>query len=59
MARRTRCLELRAKLAAGELTEVNDLITYNLDIRRFTQDVIENCEGAELLRALWDALSRR
>ncbi len=57
VARRTRCLELRAKLAAGDVTAVNDLITYNLDIRRFTQDVIENCEGPELLRALWRALS--
>ena len=57
VARRTRCLDLRAKLSAGEVTSVNDLITYNLDIRRFTQDVIENCEGPDLLRALWDALS--
>ena len=57
VARRTRCLDLRARLAAGEVTAVNDLITYNLDIRRFTQDVIENCEGSDLLRALWDALS--
>ncbi|MFI5275113.1 MAG: DNA methyltransferase, partial [Ktedonobacterales bacterium] len=57
VARRTRCLELRAKLARGEVTEVNDLITYNLDIVRFTQDVIERCEGPELLRALWKALA--
>ncbi len=56
VARRNRCLELRAKLAAGEIRDINDLITYNLDIRQFIQDVIENCEGPELLRAFWLAL---
>jgi hypothetical protein len=54
--RRKRCLELRAKLAAGEVREVNDLITYNLDLRQFAQDVIENCEGPDLLRAIWKAV---
>ncbi len=28
----------------------------NLNIRQFAQDVIENCEGPELLRALWYAI---
>ena len=37
------------KLSNGEIHEVNDLITYNLNIRQFAQDVIENCEGPELL----------
>jgi hypothetical protein len=57
VARRTRCLDLRAKLAAGEVTQVNDLITYNLDIERFALDAIERCEGPELLRAFWKALT--
>ncbi|WIG60148.1 MAG: Putative type IIS restriction /modification enzyme, N-terminal half [Ktedonobacterales bacterium] len=57
VARRTRCHELRAKLAAGEITSINDLITYNLDIERFARDVIERCEGVELLRAFWQALN--
>jgi len=56
VCRRQRCLELRAKLTAGEVTETNDLITYNLDIRQFAQDVIEECEGPELLRAFWHAI---
>ena len=30
----------------------------NLDIRQFAQDVIENCEGPELLRALWNAIEK-
>jgi len=55
--RRKRCLELRQKLANGEVQEINDLITYNLDIRQFAQDVIENSEGPELIRAFWRALN--
>ncbi len=58
VTRRRRCHELRAKLRAGEVHAVNDLITYNLDIRRFVQDAIENCEGPELLRAFWKALEQ-
>ena len=56
VARRKRCEELRAKLAGGEVRDVNDLITLNLNVRQFTQDVIENCEGPELLRAFWHAI---
>ena len=56
VVRRQRCLELRGKLRAGEMAEINDLITYNLDIRQFAQDVIEECEGPELLRAFWHAI---
>ena len=33
------------------------MITYNLNIRQFAQDVIENCEGPELLRAFWQAIT--
>ncbi len=56
VARRKRCEELLAKLAGGEVRDINDLITLNLNIRQFAQDVIENCEGPELLRALWHAI---
>ena len=56
IARRTRYAEIRAKLAAGEVREINDLITLNLDIRQFAQDVIERCEGPDLLRAFWKAI---
>ena len=57
VARRKRYTEVRAKLAAGEVTEINDLITLNLDIERFAQDVIDWSEGAELVRAFWHALT--
>ncbi len=57
VARRQRYETVRAKLANGEVRDINDLITYNLNIRQFAQDVIENCEGPELLRALWKAIT--
>ena len=56
VARRHRYETVRAKLANGEITDINDLITYNLNIRQFAQDVIESCEGPELLRAFWQAI---
>ena len=56
VARRTRYAEVRAKLASGEVQEVNDLVTLNLDIERFAKDVIAQSEGPELLRAFWHAL---
>lgn len=37
---------------------INDLITLNLDIRQFAQDVIDGCEGPDLLRALWHAIEK-
>jgi hypothetical protein len=57
VARRQRCEEVRRKLAAGEVREVNDFITLNLDLRQFAQDVIQNCEGPDLLMAFWNAIS--
>ena len=58
IARRKRYEEVRAKLIAGEVRDINDLVTLNLDIRQFAQDAIENCEGSELLRAFWHAIER-
>src|SRR5208283_4623517 len=58
VARRTRCEEIRKKLAAGEIRDINELVTLNLDIRQFAQDVIENCEGPESLRVFWNAIER-
>ena len=57
VARRRRYEEVRAKLAAGEVQSINDLITLNLDIERFARDVIAQSEGPELLRAFWHSLT--
>jgi hypothetical protein len=58
VARRQRYEEVRQKLASGEIRDINDLITYNLNIQQFAQDVIENCEGPDLLRAFWHAIEK-
>ncbi len=58
VARRKRYEEVRAKLEAGEVHSINDLITYNLDIRQFAQDAIENCEGPDLLRAFYQSIEQ-
>jgi hypothetical protein len=57
VVRRERCLDVREKLASGAVHSINDLITLNLDIRQFAQDVIATCEGPELLRAFYAAIS--
>ena len=57
VARRRRYEEVRAKLAAGEVQSINDLITLNLDIERFAKDVVKQSEGPELLRAFWHSLT--
>ena len=59
VTRRQRYNEVREKLASGKIRDINDLITYNLDIRQFAEDVIANCEGPELLRAFWRSIVGR
>ena len=56
-ARRQRCLDVHERLAEGSISEINALITYNLDIRRFAEDAILSSEGPELLRAFYQAIT--
>jgi len=58
VARRQRHEQVRSQLAMGEVTEINDLITLNLDIERFAEDVVAQSEGPELLRAVWQAIRK-
>jgi len=58
IARRTRYDEIKTRLGGGEVRDINDLITLNLDIRQFAQDAIENCDGPDLLRAFWHAIEK-
>ena len=57
VARRQRYQEVRDKLAAGGVSDVNDLITLNLDAEQFALNVIVQSEGPELLRAFWNAIN--
>lgn len=56
VARRQRHDEVWEKLVDGQVHEIDDLITYNLDIWQFARDAIQNCEGPELLRAFFKAI---
>ncbi len=56
LARRRRFEDTRAKLTGGEIRSIDDIITFNLDIRRFARDVIETCESPRLLSAFWRSL---
>ncbi|KWT92173.1 Eco57I restriction-modification methylase domain-containing protein [Candidatus Magnetominusculus xianensis] len=55
--RRKRYKEIIGKIAAKEIHEINDFITYNLNIRQFAQDVIENTDDPELLKYFYKAIS--
>ena len=55
IARHLRCHELRKKLRAGEVKDPADLVTLNLDIRQFVQDLIATAP-ADLALAMWKAL---
>ena len=57
--RRKRCLDLQAKLAAGEARSIDALIGLNLNVRQFMQDIIDTSSGPELLRAVWQAIVGR
>ena len=57
VARQRHYKTVRSKLENGEIADINELITYNLDIRQFTQGVIENCEDPELIHAFWKAIT--
>jgi hypothetical protein len=57
VARRQHCERVRARLAGGQVQGINELVTLNLDVRQFAQDVIESCEGPDLLMAFWQAIT--
>jgi hypothetical protein len=54
-ARRARGDTLRHRLRADDIHSVNDLVTHNLDLARFSADVIARADPL-LLRAIWQAL---
>lgn len=57
--RRSRCLAVREELAKSEVKSADDLITLNLDIRQFMQDIIDTATSPDLLRAVWQAIVGR
>jgi hypothetical protein len=59
IARHARTREVREKLKTGEIKDIGDLITYNLNIRQFAQDLIEGCTDVALLKSFWFHLAGR
>lgn len=57
VARRQRYFDIRGKLENSEVTQINDLITLNLDIQQFAQDVIRYSDSSDLIRAFWKAIN--
>jgi len=55
--RRKRYADIKTKIESGEIKEINEFITCNLNIRQFAQDVIETTEDAEFIRHFYKALS--
>jgi hypothetical protein len=56
--RRKRYNHVKTKIENGNIIHINDFITYNLNIRQFAQDVVENTDDPDLLRAFYKALNK-
>ncbi len=56
VARRERYAEIKAKIEKGEVTDIHDFITYNLDIRQFAEDVIRQSEDSRFILHFYKAL---
>jgi len=56
--RRKRYSEIKDRIETGEITHINDLITYNLNIRQFTQDFIQNTKDADFIRHFYKAIKK-
>ena len=54
--RRKRCAELVGKIKRGEIIHISDFITYNLNIRQFAQDVIEQIQDAKFVAYFYKAI---
>ena len=53
-----RCTTLKQKIASGEITQINDFITYNLDIRTFAYDVISTTKDHLFVKHFYDVLTK-
>jgi len=56
--RRNHYLEISGKIENGEIKNVSDFISYNLDIRQFVQDIVENTTDPEFLKHFYKVLNR-
>lgn len=55
--RRRRYHDVKSKIKACEITEINDFITYNLNIRKFALDCIENTQDPKFLEHFYKSIA--
>lgn len=53
-----RCSSLLEKIYAGDITEINDFITYNLNIRQFVYDLLLNADDHHFIAYFYHAMQR-
>ena len=53
-----RYADIKAKIENGEITEINDFITYNLDIRQFVQDLLARTDDHLLVKHFYVQLRK-
>lgn len=58
IARRQRHAALKTRLLSGDISNINELVTLNLNLEEFALDAIAQAEGPDLLNAFWRALTR-
>lgn len=51
-----RCQSIKEKIVNGEITAINDFITYNLDIRQFVYDYLLHTQNHLFVEYFYDAL---
>lgn len=51
-----RCESILGKIQRGEITNINDFITYNLDIREFVKDLLDNTDDHTFILHFYKAL---
>ena len=56
VARRQRYAEVRGKIEKGEITDIHDFITYNLDIRSFAEDILRETDDHLLVGHFYKAV---
>lgn len=56
--RRHRYIDVKQKIEQGEIDQINDLITYNLNIRQFAIDTLQDSEDPGLIKEFYKALNK-
>jgi hypothetical protein len=56
ISRFERYFEVKNKIASGGIQQVNDLITYNLNIKKLLSDFLEQTQDAKFIRTLYKVL---